>query len=277
MNPTFTGVGKTTRMKRIFGEDGKALMVAINHGLGCGPINGIEDMDGLLKMLVEEKPDSLTLHKGIALRHMERFAGEVPLILKCTNATRFLSPEETGIAQVEEAVTLGADAIALGLTLCSQYEGQEIERAASFIRTAEKFGMPTVTHSYPSGGLIPDSERHSVENVKYAVRVSLELGVDIIKTFWTGSGKTFEEIVRTGEPAKVVISGGPLCHTTRECFEMTKQGMDAGAAGITYGRNIWQSRYPAAVLRGLRAIVHDGATVDRAMELAGDAAGCHLE
>ena len=74
-----------------------------------------------------------------------------------------------------------------------------------------------------------------------------------------------------------MISGGPLCRTTRECFEMTKQGMDAGAAGITYGRNIWQSSCPAAVLKGLRAIVHDGASVDRAMELAEDAAGCNLE
>mgnify|MGYP000671246325 CR=1 FL=1 len=49
MNPTFTGVGKTTRMKHIFGGDGKAVMVAINHGLGCGPISGIENMDELLK------------------------------------------------------------------------------------------------------------------------------------------------------------------------------------------------------------------------------------
>lgn len=277
MNPTFTGVGKTTRMKHIFGGDGKAVMVAINHGLGCGPISGIENMDELLKKLVGEKPDSLTLHKGIALRYMERFAGEVPLILKCTNVTRFLTPEETDIAQVEEALTLGSDAIALGLTLCSRVEGKEIERAASFIRTAEKYGMPTVTHSYPSGELIADSERHNVENVKYAVRVSLELGVDIIKTFWTGSGKTFEEVVKVGERAKVVISGGPLCNTVRECFDMTRQGMDAGAAGITYGRNIWQSSHPAAVLRGLRAIVHDNASVDAAIEIAEDSAGCHLE
>lgn len=69
--------------------------------------------------------------------------------------------------------------------------------------------MPVVTHSYPNGDLIAREERYSVKQVGYATRMALELGVDIIKTFWTGDGKSFEEIVKIGAPAKVVISGGP--------------------------------------------------------------------
>lgn len=277
MTPTFSGVGKTTRMNRIFKNDGKAVMVAINHGLGLGPVQGIGHMEQTLGRIMKEAPDSLTIHKGIALQYIDTFAGKTALILKCTNLTRYRSPEETAVATVEEALTLGADAIAIGLTLCGNEEAQEIERAAAYVKTAQKYGLPTVTHSYPSGKLISDEERCTVENVGYAVRVSLELGVDIIKTFWTGSQESFAKIVQIGSPAKVVISGGPKCETLLQCFEMTKQGIDAGAAGITYGRNIWQHPYPDAVVKGLNAIVHQNASAGEALEIAGEAAGCRLK
>ena len=124
---------------------------------------------------------------------------------------------------------------------------------------------------------LKDTERYDIKNVSYAVRVAQELGIDIIKTYWTGSADTFAKAVELGAPAKVVISGGPRCATLRACFEMTKSGMDAGAAGITYGRNIWQHPYPDAVVAGLQEIVHNGATVDQAMEAAETLSGCHLE
>lgn len=276
MLPTFSGVGKTTRINRIFKSDGRAVMVAINHGLGLGPVDGIEHMGKTLQTVMQEAPDSLTIHKGIALQYMDMFAGQTSLILKCTNATRYRSPEETAVATVEEALMLGADAIAVGLTLCGSEEAREIERAAEYIRAAEPYGLPIVTHSYPSGNLISDEERYRIENVGYAVRVSLELGVDIIKTFWTGNQESFAKIVELGSPAKVVISGGPKCETLMQCFEMTKQGIDAGAAGITYGRNIWQHPHPAAVIKGLNAIVHHNASAKDALEIASETAGCSL-
>jgi DhnA family fructose-bisphosphate aldolase class Ia len=263
-------------MNHIFKNDGRALMVAINHGLGMGPIRGIEDMDKLLNNICREPIDSLTIHKGIALRHTDKFAGRIPLILKGTNITRFYDPEEMPIASVDEAVAMGADAVALGLSLCSNLEKDIVTNIAKVIGQAEKAGMPVVTHSYPNGNLIDNTERYSVKNVGYATRMALELGVDIIKTYWTGDGKTFEEIVKIGAPAKVVISGGPRSDTLSECFSMTYQGIQAGASGVTYGRNIWQHEYPVAVIRGLAAIIHDGATVEQAMKIASDCAGVKL-
>lgn len=276
MYPTTSAVGKTVRMNRIFREDGRALMVAINHGLGMGPIQGIADMGGLFDKICSERVDSLTLHKGIAMRLMDKFAGSIALILKGTNITQFYSPEEMAVASVDEAVALGADAVALGLSLCSGLEKDVVTGIAKTIELANRAGMPVVTHSYPNGDLIAREERYSVKQVGYATRMALELGVDIIKTFWTGDGKSFEEIVKIGAPAKVVISGGPRCDTLRECFEMTWQGIHAGAAGVTYGRNIWQHEYPAAVVRGLAAIIHDNASVDQAMEISCECAGVKL-
>ena len=276
MYPSTSAVGKTIRMNRIFQKDGRALMVAINHGLGMGPIQGISDMQHLLHSLKGEPIDSLTIHKGIAAYFSDEFAGEVALILKETNITQFYGPEEVPVASVNEALHIGADAIALGLSLCSDQEEKVVSTIAKYIEYANAAGMPVVTHSYPNGGLISSDERYSVKQVGYATRMALEMGVDIIKTFWTGDQKSFEQIVKIGAPAKVVISGGPRCDTLRACFEMTYQGIQAGASGITYGRNIWQHEYPVAVVRGLSAIIHDHATVEQALEVASECAGTKL-
>ena len=139
---------------------------------------------------------------------------ETSLLLKVTNASLYFSPEEMDIATVHEAALLGADAIAIGLSLCGPGEPDEIQRAARMVQAAEAIGMPTVAHSYPCGSYLKDTERYDIKNVSYAVRVAQELGIDIIKTYWTGSADTFAKAVELGAPAKVVISGGPLRHAT---------------------------------------------------------------
>lgn len=88
------------------------------------------------------------------MRHMDKFAGSIALILKGTNITQFYSPEEMAVASVDEAVALGADAVALGLSLCSGLEKDVVTGIAKTIELANRAGMPVVTHSYPNGDLI---------------------------------------------------------------------------------------------------------------------------
>lgn len=273
MQLSFTSVGKLTRINRIFREDGKATMVAINQGITMGPRDGIEDVGKIISLLLPEHPDSFTIHRGAACQYADLYAGKAALILKSTNRTPFFGPDEIQLSQVEDAVALGADAISVGLTLCDPKEQETLRMVSKIISAAEKCGIPTVAHAYPSGSLIKSEEHHSEKYVGYAVRVAKELGIDIIKTYWTGDQDSFARIVSYGSPCKVVISGGPKCHTLRECFSMTWNGMQAGADGITYGRNIWQHDCPAAVLRGLNAIVHNQATIDEAMDIASECAG----
>jgi len=273
---SFSSVGKTTRMNRIFRADGRAVMVAVNQGITMGPRDGLESVQQIVGTLLPQRPDAFTLHRGSAVLLGDQYAGKASLILKLTNRTRFFGPDEVQVAGVDEAVTLGADAVSIGLTPCDEKEQQTLQLAAKLVTQADRVGMPTVAHAYPSGTLIQDSVRHTVEQVGYAVRVAREIGIDIIKTFWTGSEGSFARIVEFGSPCKVVISGGPRCATLRECFEMTWLGIQAGCHGITYGRNIWQHEAPAAVMRGLVAIVHEGATVEEALEAASALAGRKL-
>ena len=277
MSSSFTAIGKLTRLRRIFHNDGRAVMVAINQGITMGPRDGIESVEQIVNQLLPQGPDSFTLHKGAAQCLNGLYAGRAALILKLTNRSRFFGPEEIQVASLEDAVALGADAVSLGLTLCDSKEAETLRLVGGLVSAAQQVGMPTVAHAYPSGSLIDDSQRHSLTNVGYATRVARELGIDVIKTYWTGSAESFAKIVEFGAPCPVVISGGPKCATLRDCYDMTWQGIQAGCHGITYGRNIWQHAFPAAVLAGLVAIVHEQADVEQALDLASTLANQTLE
>ena len=55
--------------------------------------------------------------------------------------------------------------------------------------------MPVIVHAYPNGSLVPAAERYTAPRVAYASRLAAELGVDIVKTFYTGSAESFAQVV----------------------------------------------------------------------------------
>ena len=104
------------------------------------------------------------------------------------------------------------------------------------------------------------------DNVAYAARVAAELGVDIIKTFYTGDPDSYRKVIESC-PARVVISGGPKMSNIEDVFRMTRDGIGAGAAGVTFGRNVWQHNDPQAVMQALKGIIHGNISIDAAMKL----------
>ena len=84
----------------------------------------------------------------------------------------------------------------------------------------------------------------------------MELGVDIIKTFYTGSAESFAQVVEMAAPALVVAAGGPKLETDADVLRMAENVVQAGAAGITFGRNVWQCCDPAGLIRALKVVVH---------------------
>ena len=57
--------------------------------------------------------------------------------------------------------------------------------------------------------------------------------------------------------------------TDADVLNMAYDVVQAGAAGITFGRNIWQSSNPAPMIRALRHIVHYNGSVGEAMDKLG--------
>jgi DhnA family fructose-bisphosphate aldolase class Ia len=166
---------------------------------------------------------------------------------------------------VEDALRLGADAIAMAVTIGSPQQPQTLASLATLVREAERAAMPVIAHAYPNGGLVPPDERYSLERVGYAARLAMELGVDIVKTFYTGSSETFAEVVARAAPALVVAAGGPRLETEAEALRMAYDVVQARAAGITFGRNIWQSERISGMIRALKLVVHSNSSVEEAL------------
>jgi class I fructose-bisphosphate aldolase len=152
----------------------------------------------------------------------------------------------------------------MALTVGSADQAQLLSSLGALVREAETVGLPVIVHSYPCGELVPPDERYTVKQVGYASRLVMELGVDIVKTFYTGSAETFARVVDMAAPALVVAAGGPRLESDGDVLRMAYDVVQAGADGITFGRNIWQSDDVAGIIGALKHILHAGGTVAEA-------------
>ena len=260
-------LGKAIRLGRLFHEgSGRMLAITLDHAIARGVLPGLVDVEPAISAVAAGGPDAITLQKGIASRAFspEYSVAGVSLIVKATSYSPFHRTLDTPTATVEEAVRLGADAISVGMLVGDANQAQQLTHLSSISREAEALGMPLAAHIYPRGGDL-EGERLSVENVQYAVRAGAEVGVDVVKTEYTGSAESFAEVVRAAHPARVVLAGGSPGGKLRDYFRMTVDAMAAGAAGFTYGRFVWQHPNPTRVVEALRLMVHENAGVGAAL------------
>jgi putative autoinducer-2 (AI-2) aldolase len=107
-------------------------------------------------------------------------------------------------------------------------------------------------------------EKREARYLALSARIAAELGARIVKTYYCKEG--FEKVVR-GCPVPVVIAGGPKVDSELEVFEWIYDALQKGAIGVNLGRNIWQHDYPVAMIRAIRAIIHENHTPKEALEL----------
>ena len=250
-------LGKIIRMKRLQNPaSGRILTIAIDHAPSYGVMKGIEDIRSTLELVASAAPDAVLLMRGTAERCFAPYAGRLALILKCSTLSPMHPEEDVLVTHVEEAVRLGADAVAMAVTIGSPCQAQILRSLAVLVREAEQCGMPVIAHAYPNGSMVPAAERFSADRVSYASRLVMEVGVDIVKTFYTGSAETFAKVVQVAAPALVVAAGGARRESRAQVLAMAREVVRAKAAGITFGRNVWQDEEVPAVIRELKSIVH---------------------
>jgi fructose-bisphosphate aldolase/2-amino-3,7-dideoxy-D-threo-hept-6-ulosonate synthase len=262
-----TEIGKSVRLERIFNrETQKTIIVPMDHGVSSGPIKGLIDMPKIVNKVADGGANAVLLHKGI-VRHGHRGYGrDIGLILHLSASTS-LSPDPNNkvlVTNVEEAIKLGADAVSVHINIGAENEADMLRKLGSVSRDCMEWGMPLLAMMYPRGKKI--SSEHDVEVVKLAARAGAELGADIIKTNYTGDIDSFKEVIK-GCPVPVVIAGGPKMSTTKDVLEMVRDAVEAGAAGTSIGRNVFQAEDPTKMVRAMAALVHGGEGVDEAMKL----------
>lgn len=260
-------LGKSIRLSRLFNkESGRLLAITLDHAIARGVLPGLVDIRSTVAAVADGRPDAITLQKGIASRvYAPHYtACGISLIMKASSYSPFHPTLDTPTASVEEAMRLGADAISVGMLVGSENQAQQLTHMAAVAREAEAIGLPLAAHIYPRGENL-EGDRKSVQNVQYAVRAGAEVGVDIVKTEYTGSAESFAEVVEAAYPAKVVLAGGSPGGEMRDYLQMTVDALSAGAAGFTYGRFVWQHPNPGRVVEALSLIVHQNESVDEAL------------
>ncbi|MEE9611290.1 MAG: hypothetical protein V3W19_08560, partial [Desulfatiglandales bacterium] len=97
-------------MERILDRNtNKTVMVPLIHGVGMGPIEGIKDIKNTVDMVSLGGANAVILHKGIVAAGHRHSGKDIGLILHLTATLH--NRRQTLVTDVEEAITLGADAV----------------------------------------------------------------------------------------------------------------------------------------------------------------------
>lgn len=272
-----TGVSR--RLRRIIDPvSHRTVIVPVDDSLLSGPEGRLLDLEAKLTDIASAKPNALLAFPG----QFERFAAivqDIPWICNLTaSTTRSHHTRKRQVAQVEEALSLGCDAVAVHVNTTSEYEGEMLTILGQTIGRARQYGVPVVGIMYPRTvtadgrddnylGLKREEPAEYAALVAHAVRIAADLGASLIKTQYTGNVDTFRNVITAAAPVPVVIAGGPML-STRDAITMTHDALEAGAAGISYGRNVFQRPRSSAMIRALQALIHEGASPGDALALA---------
>jgi class I fructose-bisphosphate aldolase len=259
-------IGKEIRLERIIRRDtGTTVIVPMDHGVSAGPILGITNMKEAMSQAAEGGANAVVVHKGVVAQGHRKSGPDMGLIIHLSGSTS-LSPEphaKTLVCTVEQAIKLGADGVSVHVNIGNGRERQMLADLGYVAEKAFEWGIPLLAMIYPRGEKIGDE--YDPAAVKHAARLGAELGADVVKVSYTGSPDTFRQVVE-GCHVPVIIAGGPRMDSDRDILEMVKGAMEAGAAGTSIGRNVFQHQNPTGIVRALSMIVHEKATVEQALE-----------
>ncbi|MHC4061733.1 MAG: 2-amino-3,7-dideoxy-D-threo-hept-6-ulosonate synthase [Planctomycetota bacterium] len=260
-------IGKMIRLERIIDRNSsRTVIIPMDHGVTVGPVAGLADMRTTVSKVVAGGANAILMHKGM-VRAGHRGAGQdVGLIIHLSGGTS-MSPDPNAkelVCTVEEAVRLGADAVSVHINLGAETDKEMLAQLGYVSERCLQWQMPLVAMIYTRGPKIKNE--FDVDNIKHAARVGAELGADIVKVPYTDSVETFSEVVQ-GCPVPVVIAGGPKMDSDKDIFKMVYGALEAGAAGVSIGRNAFQHEKADKMVKALCKMVHHGATIEEAVAI----------
>lgn len=253
--------GMKNRLSKLIQPDGKSLFVPIDHGYFQGPTRKLEEPGKTIEPLLPYA-DAIMLTRGI-LRSAINPTISKPVILRVSGGTSMAGTDlahEGIITSVQEAVRLNVSAVSLSIFVGSAYEHESLMNLAKLVNECEEVGIPVMAVTAVGREL----EKRTARYLALCCRIAAELGARVVKTYYCPEG--FEKVVQ-GCPVPVVIAGGPKMESEREVLEFIYNGIQKGAIGVNLGRNVWQNENPVAMIRSIRAIIHEQATPQEAYHL----------
>lgn len=264
--------GKAIRLAQLFAGKQNLVISAIDHGLEYGDQPGLEDVRRALENC--RGTDALLLPNFTLQRHWDFFAqpgAPIPVVRLNWSAAFYypLNYREGFTAlctTVEEAVAAGAGAVICSLFLEEAHDrARETANVALFaevVRQKERLGLPLIGECY----VVEHQEKTADEvhaKVKRVTRIMAELGADLVKTFYTGP--RFHEVV-ANTPVPVLTIGAEKLASDLAVLRKARDSVQQGARGIIFGRNIFLSQRPQALVHALHDVINRGMSPEAAQK-----------
>jgi class I fructose-bisphosphate aldolase len=270
------GAGFTYRMGRLFDQrSGGSVIVPIDHGMALGATTGLEDPRAVLKRLIEAGIDGTLLNPGMARQVADLFAhraaparvlsADLPLHSNVPGAVEEIQAYDL-IAGIDDALRLGVDAVKTMIVwgIDHALEMRMLERISALRQACNAWDMPLLIEPVLWGKAIPEAQRSDPTLIANACRICVELGADILKAPYIADEDALRALVER-TPIPIVILGGKKVDRVRDVIQMVATARRAGVRGVVFGRNVWQHDDPSGIIRALRRVIHEGASVDEAM------------
>ena len=249
--------GMANRMAQLIQADGRCVFLPIDHGYFQGPTRKLEQPRKTLEPLLPYA-DAVFITRGV-LRSSVDPDNAKPIILRVSGGVSMVGKDlahEGLTTSIEEAIRLNVSAVGISIFVGSDYEHDSLLNLSKLVDEGEKYGIPVMAVTAVGKEL----EKRDARYLAMSSRIAAELGARVVKTYWCPD---FEKVVR-GCPVPVVMAGGPQVDTELEVFEFIHDGLSKGAVGVNLGRNIWQNDHPVAMVRAIRALIHENATPQEA-------------
>lgn len=267
--------GKERRLYHLFGGKDKCIIVPIDDSLISGPKDGLFDLKKKIQQIERAVPNAILTFSGSA-NSINDFS--IPIILNITAST--ILGQHTNkvlVSSLKYAISIGADAVAVHLNISSKYESEMLKVAGLISDECHRYGMPLMILAYPRrektiNGIIADDNYDELINnsndkytqlVAHCVRIAYELGADIIKTQYTGSYTSFQNVVSSAPNKPVVIAGGKNMEID-VLLKIVDDAIKAGGAGVSIGRNVFNNEHSDIIISAIKRIVFDGFSASQA-------------
>ncbi len=236
------------------------IFLPVDHGYFQGPTRKLEEPRKTIEPLLPYA-DALFITRGV-LRASVDPDNSKPVILRVSGGTSMVGKDlaNEGITtSLEEAIRLNASAVGISVFVGSDYEKESLLNLARLVDDGERYGIPVMAVTAVGKEL----EKRDARYLALACRIAAELGARVVKTYWC---EDFSKVTG-GCPVPVIMAGGPQVDTEMEIFEFVHDGMQNGSIGVNLGRNVWQNDFPVAMIKAIRAIIHQNATPTEAQEI----------
>ena len=137
--------GMENRMARIIKpEDGRCVMLAVDHGYFLGPTSGLEQPRETIEPLLPHA-DAIMLTRGV-LRNAVDAKMQAPVVLRVSGGTSILKElsNEDITVSIEDAIRLNVSAMALSIFVGSEFEKETLVSLAKLVDEGERYGIPVL-------------------------------------------------------------------------------------------------------------------------------------